>query len=337
MWEKYQTIRKIGEGGMGEVWLVQDKAQRTLAVAKKLKTSLARPKDLLRFRRELESLAGLDHPNIVKVFDVSDEPESPGYVMEYCPNGSLDDQVASGTISRTQIDSILLALLEAVKCIHQHGLIHRDIKPGNILIAADDTFRLGDFGLVVDASPERDVITTSNWVSRGFAAPEQYRDMATVTAMADIYSVAATHYYLLRGNCFDPFSDPDTQLSDFGEVDSLILRSCLRVDPGQRPYKATALLGFVQNDKAHPREYFEFLSHVPSQKSSFVDALLSKPYPGESFCDEAPRRVEVLRSVAEKEPDEDIRAYVLNAASVLEKEWLDDFNYTVTREGLLGD
>jgi serine/threonine protein kinase len=228
----YAIIRKIGEGGMGEVWLAKHQASRQFFAAKFLSSLLARDKDRDRFRREMEILKSLDHPSVTKIYDVIDTKDLLGYVMEYCPDGDLDSHATK--YPKNDLLPYMEQLADAVKFLHSKNFIHRDIKPTNLLIAQDGILRLSDFGLAASSDPGRTVITSSNWTSAGFSAPEQYIDMASVTHKADYYSIGAVLYYLLKRKAFNFAGDTESQLADLNTINRSILRGLLQRDPAIR-------------------------------------------------------------------------------------------------------
>ncbi len=236
MWDDYKRIRKLGQGGMGEVWLVVHNESRLPYAAKLINASLARPKDEARFQREIGALRALRHPNIVRVFDATSEGERPlGYVMEYCPDGDVGQRREFDT------QQVVTTLTAAVVYLHARGFIHRDIKPANILFALDGTLRLADFGLVVTDDPGRGIVTTSNWVSEGFAPPEQYVDMSSVDHRADIYSIGAVWYYLLTKQLYRHGDQTGAQLASVHDRERAIIGRCLAYDRRERYQSATDL------------------------------------------------------------------------------------------------
>lgn len=205
MWENLEMIRKIGEGGMGQVWLVHDRVRGERFAAKKLRPQVFRSKDIARFYREVENLRALDHPNIVRLIDASAEGEEPGLLMEYCPGGSIDALVANGTITPPVAIELFWQVMAGLKCAHESptGIVHRDIKPANILIGADGHAKVSDFGLSLGLRSEQKRVTTSVWYSPGFSPPEQLYDFAAVDHRGDIYSAGCLLHYMLTGRRYD--------------------------------------------------------------------------------------------------------------------------------------
>ena len=202
MWKHIELLRKLGEGGMGEVWLVYHSDLGAQFAVKKLKPELMREKDFKRFQREIKYLQQLRHPNIVRIVDVSDDPAKPGYAMELCPEGSLD---SNADVIRTDTDRCLRVFWEVasgLEYLHsqQPAIIHRDVKPANVLIGADGKAKVSDFGLSRSVATER--VTSSVWVTPGFSPPEQYDNFAETDERGDLFALGATLYFLLTGNTY---------------------------------------------------------------------------------------------------------------------------------------
>ncbi|MFT4627497.1 MAG: tetratricopeptide (TPR) repeat protein [Myxococcota bacterium] len=213
------TLRQpIGKGGMGVIWLGEHRAGG-LPVAVKVLTVKRAKDDLFqaRFRREVEAVSTLSHPNIVHVFDlgeVSAEAEarssgrlvsgSPYLVMEYVPGGSLAER--RGRLPWPEQHRITLALLGALAHAHAHGVIHRDIKPGNVLIADDGSVKLTDFGLA--HVTETGESTTDRGGTPAYMAPEQlqgrWRDYGPWT---DLYALGCMAWAISSGQ--PPFNEPN--------------------------------------------------------------------------------------------------------------------------------
>jgi len=268
MWEKYEKIKKLGEGGMAEVWLVQHKMDRTLFAAKYLSHALIRDKDRERFIREFTILRNLSHEHIIKICDLPTSNEELGYVVEYCPDGNITKYC--GSTDKTIIFRILKELASAVDYLHSKSFIHRDIKPENILISPKGTIRLGDFGLAVIDDNNRIPITTSNWASEGFSSPEQYSDMAHVTKATDIFSIGAVYYYLLTQKTINVFESLENQIELFEGFDKIVLEKTLTKNIKKRFDRAieihNAVLDFIgDSDSKEPMMLQEYFLKMPSE------------------------------------------------------------------------
>jgi len=187
---RYRLERILGTGGMASVWLARDERLGRPVAVKLLSDSLAHDESYLsRFRREARLAAGLSHPNLVKVYDFGGEEERPYLVMEYVEGGTLASRIDGGTAQELDPDRLTRELLGALDHIHSAGIVHRDIKPGNVLIAPDGSARVTDFGI---ARPEDATRLTSTGLvvgTRDYIAPEVLRGEAA-TVRSDLYSCA---------------------------------------------------------------------------------------------------------------------------------------------------
>jgi eukaryotic-like serine/threonine-protein kinase len=191
--ERYRLERTLGRGGMAAVWLGHDEVLDRPVAVKVLSDTLAGdPGFVARFRREAQTAAGLSHPNLVGVYDYSEEGERPYLVMQFVPGENLAERQERGE----EVDCELLAreLLEALAHIHAAGILHRDIKPGNIVIEPEGTAKLIDFGI---ALPRDATALTSTGLVLGterYAAPEVMEGQPA-TERSDLYSAGV----VLRG------------------------------------------------------------------------------------------------------------------------------------------
>lgn len=146
---RYQILGKIGEGGLAEVYRAQDVALGRLVAVKALRREyVVDPAFLVRFHREAQSAASLTHPNIVAVHDFGQDLGRPYIVMEYVPGNNLRDILrGGGRLPVDQAVDIALQVCAAVGYAHRAGLVHGDIKPGNILLTSDGRVKVVDFGL----------------------------------------------------------------------------------------------------------------------------------------------------------------------------------------------
>ena len=184
--DRYRLERTLGRGGMAAVWLGHDEVlERPVAVKVLSDTIASDPGFVARFRREAQTAAGLSHPNLVGVYDFSEEGERPYLVMQFVPGESLAARLERGR--EVDCEKLARELLDAVAHIHEVGILHRDIKPGNIVIEPDSTAKLIDFGI---ALPRDATALTSTGLVLGterFAAPE-VMEGEPATERSDLYS-----------------------------------------------------------------------------------------------------------------------------------------------------
>jgi serine/threonine-protein kinase len=197
----YEVEAILGRGGMGVVYKVRQHAlDRSVALKMLLAGPFAGSRELGRFRRETAALACLRHANIVPVYDAGDVEGRPYFIMEFVEGGSLAQKL-SGTPQPARQAAVLLATLaEAVQVAHQAGILHRDLKPANILLTADGTPKIADFGLARRLEGGGEL--TESGVPMGtpsYMAPEQARGQTTIGPGADVYALGAILYELLTG------------------------------------------------------------------------------------------------------------------------------------------
>ena len=207
----YRILERLGAGGMAVVYVAEHELMRRLVAIKVVpSTGPERQAAIQRFCREARAAAVLSHPNIVRVYDFRQEGNSYFLVMEYVDGPDLEQLLAKhGPLPIPLACDYMLQTALALQHVHDQGLIHRDVKPSNLLVDAVGTVKLFDLGLALFRSDnERDgregIVGTADYI-----APEQVVDSHTVDARADIYSLGATLYTLLTGET--PFGSGTVQ------------------------------------------------------------------------------------------------------------------------------
>jgi serine/threonine-protein kinase len=254
----YQIVAELGRGGMGVVYQARQCSLKRLVALKMILAGLhADPRARLRFRREAEAVARLQHPNIVQIYEVGEYDGRPFLSLECLEGGSLLRKVAGTAQPEREAARLVETLARAVHYTHQRGILHRDLKPTNVLLTADGTPKVADFGLakVLDADPG---LTRSEALlgTPSYMAPEQAAGATKVGASADVYSLGAILYELLTGRA--PFQGA-TPLSTLEQVRTrepvpprrwrpslspdleTISLTCLEKEPGKRYPSAEAL------------------------------------------------------------------------------------------------
>ena len=196
----YRTERRIGAGGMSEVYLVRDNLERLYAL-KALAPSLQQdPGFRKRFRSEAQIMASLTHPNIVQLHSyIEDEPRY-CLVMEYMSGGSLKDILRStGPIIESRALGYLKQIASGMAYAHAKGIIHRDIKPANILVSGDGTMKITDFGIARISDSEGYTKTGTPMGTVVYMSPEQIADSKHVTTSTDVFSLGVTFWEMLTG------------------------------------------------------------------------------------------------------------------------------------------
>jgi tetratricopeptide (TPR) repeat protein len=187
---------------MGVVFKARQKGlDRIVALKMILAGGLASASELMRFRTEAQAAARLHHPNIVQVHEVGEHEGCPYFSLEYLDGGSLAEQIAQAPLSPRLAAQVVEALAEAMDCAHRAGIIHRDLKPANVLLAADGTPKITDFGLAKRLEPDMGHTRTGAVLGTpSYMAPEQAEGMThTIGPAADIYSLGAVLYDLITG------------------------------------------------------------------------------------------------------------------------------------------
>ncbi len=204
----YELLALVGRGGMGRVYkAVHLGLGRTVAI--KLLTATDDDDQLARFREEARAVAHLQHPNIVQVFESGTVHGQPYFSQEFLEGGSLAAKLREGPLSPEAAATLLETVARAIHHSHKHGVLHRDIKPANILLAADGTPKVSDFGLAKRLDRETNLTRTGEILGTpAYMAPEQASGVANdVGPAADIYALGALLYELLTGR--PPFQGPD--------------------------------------------------------------------------------------------------------------------------------
>ncbi|WP_439623107.1 protein kinase domain-containing protein [Gemmata sp.] len=207
---KYKVLEKLGAGGMAQVFLCEHKMMRRRVAIKVLPTAKADdPSSLERFYREARAVAAVDHPNIVRAYDIDQDENLHFLVMEYVDGTNLQDLVKKfGQLDMLRACHYIYASAVGLQHAHEMGLIHRDVKPGNILLDRTGVVKILDMGLARFFYDEEDNVTKKydeNVLGTAdYLAPEQALDSHTVDIRADIYSLGATFYFLLTGSAVFP-------------------------------------------------------------------------------------------------------------------------------------
>ena len=208
---RYLLQRQIGQGGMGAVWLAVDKVLgREVAVKRLGMFPDGGSLDLVRAEREARLAARLNHPHVVAVFDFVAEGDEQWLVMEHVAGTDLAAVTADdGGLAPAEAAALLAQVAEALAAAHTAGIVHRDVKPSNILIAADGTAKLADFGI---ARARDSTVTVSGSVtgSPAYLAPEVAAGQPATEA-SDVWSLGATLYQALTGR--PPYDTSDSVLS----------------------------------------------------------------------------------------------------------------------------
>ena len=255
---RYTLTERIAIGGMGEVWKARDKVLGRIVAVKILKEEYTGdPGFLERFRAEARNTALLNHPGVANVFDYGEEDNSAYLVMELVPGSPLSSIIErEGTLPPDRVLNFIAQTARALAAAHSQGLVHRDVKPGNLIITPDDRVKVTDFGIARLANQVPLTATGQVMGTAQYLAPEQATGQAA-TASSDMYSLGIIGYECLVGR--RPFTgesqiaialaqvnDPPPPLPETIPAVARALIMCLLAkDPAQRPKDATALASAV--------------------------------------------------------------------------------------------
>jgi len=267
---RYQLLRKIGSGGMADVWLADDTHLQRQVALKVLHARFAQDREFVeRFRREAEAAAGLQHPNIVAVFDRGEVDGTYYIAMQHLEGATLKQLIEAGLTPEEAV-RLIRQVLEAARFAHRHGVVHRDLKPQNVIVDTEGKATVTDFGIaragVSEITQAGSVMGTPHYLS-----PEQAQGFE-VTAVSDLYSIGVMLYEALTGRV--PF-EADTavsvamkQVSQAPQrpssinsqvspaLDAAVMRA-LEKEPGQRFQSADAFIAALDAALKDPRAGME--------------------------------------------------------------------------------
>jgi hypothetical protein len=261
------VLEELGHGGMGIVYRARQVGlDRVVALKMLLLGAAAGPEDLARFRREAEAIARLRHPNVVQIYQVGEHNGLPYFSLEFCAGGSLARQTGGRPQPVLRAAELVATLARAVQAAHEAGVVHRDLKPGNVLLDADGTPKITDFGLAKKLDGAGGLTQTGVVLGTpSYVAPEACSGAKDVGPAADVWALGAILYELLTGR--PPFRGAtalDTLMQVVSEapvppsrlrpgippaLEAICLR-CLEKDPGRRPASAAALAEELERFRA---------------------------------------------------------------------------------------
>jgi eukaryotic-like serine/threonine-protein kinase len=198
----YELLEKIAEGGMGSVYRGRHRDTGQIVAIKIVPaTTASNPVLLKRFEQEFRAASTLDHPHIVRAIDYGESDNSPFLVMEFVDGDSLGKRIErNGAIPEAEAIRLIAQVAQGLHRAHKQGLIHRDVKPDNILINAEGDAKLADLGLVKEVETDLNLTRTGRGLGTPhFMAPEQFRNAKHADVRCDIYSLGATLYMMVTG------------------------------------------------------------------------------------------------------------------------------------------
>lgn len=265
--DRYRLEEKIGSGGMADVWLAEDTDLDRKVAIKILHERFTHDEEFVeRFRREAQSAAGLQHPNVVGIFDRGDFGDTYFIAMEYVDGPSLKDLVKGGMATGDAIE-FTRQILKAARFAHRKGIVHRDLKPQNVLIDDEGRARVADFGIARAGGTNSDITQTGSVMGTAqYLPPEQAQGRET-TPQSDLYSIGVILYEALTGRVpFEADTAVAVALKQVSEtprrpsainpsvppaLDAVVMRA-LAKEPEQRFVDADAFLKALDAAEAAP-------------------------------------------------------------------------------------
>jgi thiol-disulfide isomerase/thioredoxin len=254
----YELLEEIARGGMGVVFRAREKSlNRIVALKMILAGRLATPDEVRRFRLEAEEASRLDHPNIVPIYHIGEHRGQHYFTMKLIEEGTLRDQDRGSKADLRKVAKLVATVAHAVHYAHRHGILHRDLKPGNILLDQEGRPHVTDFGLAKHLSgPATQTRSGAILGTPSYMSPEQAAARKDLTTATDIYSLGAVLYDLITGR--PPFAEsstmdtlmkvlaedptPPRQLNPHVDRDlETICLTCLNKEPRRRYASAEAL------------------------------------------------------------------------------------------------
>lgn len=247
---------RIGSGGMGVVYrAVQTELQREVAIKVLINEEDGSPEFSERFRREAQTLARLNHPNIITVHDFGEVDDFFFIVMECVDGTNLAKLIDSGQIRPAESLGLVIQICQALQYAHDAGVVHRDIKPANILINSDGQVKIADFGLAKVLGSQDNGFVTTKKERLGtplYMAPEQRRAAVEADHRADIYSLGVVFYEMLTGDLPSGNFPPPSKRTDVDtRVDQVVLKS-MESEPDRRYQQAGDVRSRVEEIRDHP-------------------------------------------------------------------------------------
>ena len=330
--DRYEVLEKIGTGGMSDVYRAKDHKLSRFVAVKVLKQEFSENKDFLqKFRSEAQSAAGLMHPNIVNVYDVGEENGSHYIVMELVEGITLKKYIEKkARLSVREAVSIAIQVAQGIEAAHNNHIIHRDIKPQNVIISMDGKVKVTDFGIAKAATSN--TITSNVMGSVHYTSPEQVRGGFS-DEKSDIYSLGITLFEMLTGRV--PFNGDTTvavaikhiqeQMPSPREfvpeipisLEKIVLK-CTQKSPDRRYQSAPELIEDLkaQMEQAAEELRFERAAELTSVPDDVILGMYNKLRPNRSTKREL---AEMAGELLEKYHAPHCAKMVLEAAEIYEK------------------
>ncbi|MCB9672758.1 MAG: serine/threonine protein kinase [Alphaproteobacteria bacterium] len=241
--DRYQITRRLGKGGMSRVYLAWDSRLRMWGALKVMSREAVSDEVLRnRFAQEARVMARLSHPHLIRLFDLRDDVETPYMAMEYMEGGTVARRLTRGPLHPQQALTIAAQLCSALGAAHDAGIVHRDVKPQNLLLDRVGHMKLADFGVAQAAGDTRMTMSNMSLGTLAYMPPEQQRDASKVDHRADIYGAGATLFAMLTARRPTALvaADRDRALDGLPEATRDLVTTATAADPGDRYATAAA-------------------------------------------------------------------------------------------------
>lgn len=273
---RFKVLGTLGSGAMGTVYLAEDPLLKRALAIKVVREGTGDAEVLLRFKREAEISARLNHPNAITVFDVGEAQDlGPYLVMEFVEGESLSDRIQRGPLGADEVAGLMIQAADALAAVHELGILHRDIKPDNFMVAKDGRLKLMDFGIARGSQTGRLTTTSTFLGTPAYAAPEVLNG-EKATPAADRWALALTAFEMLTGTL--PFAgesvgatlyrivhEPPVWPQDFPPALAGVFGKALDKDPGKRYPDLTSFLA----------AFIEALPLAPERRTAHLAQLAS--------------------------------------------------------------
>jgi serine/threonine protein kinase len=266
----YEIKSIIGEGGMGSVYLAEHtQMQRVVAIKVLLPQFMSKPEIRERFKNEASTLANLQHPNIVGLYDYLEDETGMYLIMEYVEGEPLDDYIknVTGPMPEGRVVPIIKEILSAVGYAHNLNIVHRDIKPANIIVAKNGSVKILDFGIArIIGEDNKSLTKTGTQMGTIFYMSPEQVEGKSADFRSDIYSLGVTFYQMLTG--LNPYEGLTTEYEVYTKIVQETLPPPQEVYPGVPEYFSSILnkaLAKTPNDRFQTCE--EFLKAVETKEN----------------------------------------------------------------------
>lgn len=246
----YKLVKYLNHGSFGNVYIVRSLKYNIDFVCKVAINYFIDQSSSLSFMHEAEILTMLNHPNIVKIYDIFSENGKMFIILEYCSGGSLKDVISQGQTDPKRIIQYAFEIVNALEYMHNLGYAHCDIKPSNILLDEYGRAKIADFGLsrLVDHSKNEEI----SCGSLSYMAPEIIMSLGTDPFKSDIWAFGITLYYLATGKLpytgksykklmseiylgYTPITENSLKVNEMAKVLDMVIEACLKINPAERP------------------------------------------------------------------------------------------------------